>query len=426
MIDAGAKMRSMWRRMATWASRTISSFRASLVSISSPEIARLFGYRQSFAGVEVTEATAVGLSAVYRALDLVSGTLGQLELRTLREIGPGHYQQMHSFLDDPGAVVGINVNVWKRIVLVHLCLYNETFLKHIYGGAGQLLGLQPIHPLAVSVSWGQASDAVQPVGGKWFDVVLVDGTRERHDAATMTQPMAMTLDGLRGLWITSVGRDSLGTAVAGERAAGTMFSSGATVSALVTPDDEGDWEDAAAIKTKINDSMTGWDNAGGIAVINRRLKVQQLSLSAVDAQFLESRQFSIEEVARWFGVPPFELMQTDKQTSWGTGIESQQRGLGRQTLAPKAKCLEVPLSRLLPQPRFVRFDFRDLERPAPDQMAAQAISQYEADLITKNEARAMIGLDPVAGGGGFKSDTVTPAPDPAADDVSRETDPANA
>lgn len=412
----GAIMRSMWRRLSSWGKRTLTSFRASLISISSPEIGRLFGFRPSYAGVDVTESAALGLSAVYRALDLVSGTLGQLELRTLREIGPGHYQRMKSFLDDPGAVVGLNPNVWKRLVLVHLCLYNEAFLKKIYGGAGQLLGLQPIHPLAVAVSWGQASDPVQPVGGKWFDVVLVDGTRERHDGATMVQPMGITIDGLRGLWITTIGRDSLGTAIAGDRAAATMFSTGATVSALVTPDDEGDWNDAAAIKAKINDAMTGWDNAGGIAVLNRRLKVQQLSLSAVDAQFLESRQFAIEDVARWFGVPPFELMQTDKQTSWGTGIESQQRGLGRQTLAPKAAALEAALSPLLPAPRYVRFDFRELERPAPDQMAAQAIAQYEADLITKDEARAMLGLDPVAGGAAFKSETApAPVPQPAAD-----------
>lgn len=405
----------MLRRLATWARGAVSGFRASLTSISDPHLARLLGFgRPSAAGVEITEASVLGLSAVYRALDLISGTLGQLPLRTLREIGRGHYQQTSSFLDDPGSVVGLNPVVWKRIVFAHLSLYNEAFLKHVYGGAGQLLGLQPIHPLAVSVCWGLPDDPVQPAGGKWYDVTLIDGTRERHDAATLTQPMGLTLDGLRGLWITSIGRDSLGTAIAGDRAAATAFASGGSVSGIVTPaDEDAEWTDSAQIKADVNDRMTGWDNAGGIAVLNRRLKFTQLSLSAVDAQMLESRMFSIEDVARWFGVPPFELMQTDKQTSWGTGVESQQRGLGRQTLAPKAGALEAAVSPLLSKPMFVRLDFTELERPAPDRIADQAIQQWNAGLITQDEARGMIGLDPVAGGGVFKS-AAAPAVDPAA------------
>lgn len=404
----------MWGRAATWARRALSGFRASFTSISDPNLARLFGFgRASHAGVDITEASVLGLSAVYRALDLISGTLGQLPLRTLRQVGPGHLQQTSSFLDDPGGVVGLNAVVWKRLVFAHLSLYNEAFLKHIYGGAGQLLGLQPIHPLCVSVRLPLRDDPVQPVGGKWFDIQLIDGTRETHDAQTLTQPMGLTMDGLRGLWITSIGRDSLGTAIAGDRAAATAFATGGSVSGVVSPaDDDAMWSDSGEIKDQVTASMTGWDNAGGIAVLNRRINFTQLSLSAADAQMLESRQFSIEDVARWFGVPPFELMQTDKQTSWGTGIESQQRGLGRQTLAPKAGCLEAALSLLLPRPRFCKFDFAELERPAPDRIADQAIQQWTAELITKNEARGMIGLDPVAGGDVFKGDAVsTSAPE---------------
>lgn len=412
-------MRIMMRRVATWARARLVSFRASLISISDPNLGRLFGWSPpSYAGVDVTEASVLGLSAVYRALDLISGTLGQLRLQTVRETAGGRYMRGKSFLDNPGGVVGLNPVVWKRLVFVHLCLYNEAFLKHVYGGAGQLLGLQPLHPQSVRVTWGRPGDAVQPVGGKWYDATMIDGSTERHDARTMTQPMCMTLDGLRGLWITSVGRDSLGTAIAGDRAAAKMLSSGGSVAGIVSPaDDEATWDDSAQIKSEVNDTMSGWENAGAIAVTNRRLKFTQVSLSAVDAQMLESRQFSIEDVARWFGVPPFELMQTDKQTSWGTGIESQQRGLGRQTLAPKASCLEAALSPLLSPPMLALFDFTDLERPSPDRVAEQAIQQWDAGLITLNETRAACGHDPIEGGDVLKTDAVsreTAPSDPAA------------
>lgn len=190
-----------------------------------------------------------------------------------------------------------------------------------------------------------------------------------------------------------------------------MFGSGLTVSGMVTPDDDFDPDEADEIKAQVNQALTGVENAGEIAVINRRLKFTQMSMSAQDAQFLESRQFSIEEIARWFGVPPFELMQTEKQTSWGTGIESQQRGLGRTTLAPWATRLEQRLSWLLPNPRFVEFDFAGLERPTPEAEIDLLIKQVNAGLLTLNEARAIRNLPPVEGGNTVKGAQPAPAPD---------------
>lgn len=416
-------MRSMWRRMSTWGRRTLGAFRAALISISDPAISRLFGVIPSYAGVEVTEATLLGLSAVYRALNLISGTLAQLPMPTKRETAKGVYQTFSSFLDNPGmfrvanAPISLTPFAWKRMVFVHLGLYNEAYLKHIYNGAGALLGLQPIHPLSVQVWWPRPEDRLQPAGGKWFRVVLEDGTIETHDASSLTQVLGFTLDGLRGVWISTIAKNSLGVAIAGDRAAAKLYSSGATVAGVVTPDDEWADGDAKLIRNDINDAMTGWENAGGIAVMNRKLKFTQLGLSAVDAQFLEGRQFSIEEVARWFGIPPFELMQTDKQTSWGTGIEAQQRGLGRGNLAPWAKCLEEVLSGLLPMPRFVAFDFTALERPSPDREQELALARWDSGVATQNETRIALGLDPVAGGDVFKG--AAAAPPPA--DVSRET-----
>jgi HK97 family phage portal protein len=402
--------------MATWARGRLSTFRASLISISDPRIGRLFGYSgPSYAGVEVGEGSALGLSAVWRAVNLISRTLAQLPMRTIRDTGDGMRQRMTSFLDDPGKPIGLTAFDWKALVFAHLLLHGNAYLKHIYGGAGQLLGLQPLHPLCVSVRLPLRDDAVQPVGGKWFDVTLLDGTRETHDAATLTHVLGFSVDGIIGLSPITIARNSLGTAIAGDRAAATMFSTGATVAGMVTPDeDDAGWSDSKDIKAQIDSSMTGWDNAGGIAVINRRLKFTQFSLSAVDAQFLQSRQFSIEEVARIFGVPPFELMQTDKQTSWGTGIESQQRGLGRTTLAPWATGLEQALSRLLPNPRFVEFDFAGLERPTPEQEIDLLIKQVDAGLLTLNEARAIRNLPPVEGGDTVRGAAPAPAPQPEA------------
>jgi HK97 family phage portal protein len=148
----------------------------------------------------------------------------------------------------------------------------------------------------------------------------------------------------------------------------------------------------------LNAKLTGVENAGAIAVINRKLKFTPWTLSNEDAQFLQSRQFQIEEIARWFGIPPFELMQTDKQTSWGTGIEAQQRGLARTVLSPWANRLEQRLSRLLPKNQFAEFEFAALERGNPADEIRLLIEQVNAGLLTKNEARAIRNLPPLPEG----------------------------
>lgn len=420
----------MWRRLGTWARRTLSTFRASLISISDPRLAEIFGYGPpNLSGVDVGEATALGISAVWRAINLIAGTLAMLPMRTLRDTGDGMRQRISSWLDNPGGPGGPTSFEWRETVFAHLLLHGNAYLAHVYGGAGQLVALVPLHPLCVTVELPNPDDEEQPYGGKWFYATLIDGTRQRFDGTTLTHVLGLSLDGVLGLSVISVARNSLGTAIAGDRAAAKMFSTGLTVAGIVTPDeDDPSWDDAGPIKAAINDALTGNENAGTVAVLNRKLKFQKMEMSAEDAQFLQSRQFSIEEIARWFGVPPFELMQTDKQTSWGTGIEAQQRGLGRTVLAPWATRLEQRLSRLLPNPRFVEFDFAGLERPSPDQEIALLLQQTGGKpILTQNEARAIRNLPPLPGGDTLEGTTppVTPA-EQAATDPAEEEVPANA
>jgi HK97 family phage portal protein len=392
----------MWGRLSTWARKTLSTFRASLISISDPAIERLFrgGWGpRNFSGVEVGETSVLGLSAFWRGCNLIAGTLAQLPMPTLREESDGMRKRVPSFLDNPGGPDGPTPYEWKETCVWHLLLHGNAFAAHLYGGAGQLVGLVLIHPLCVRIELPLPTDVEQPVGGKWFYATLIDGTVRRFDGSTMTHIPGPSLDGIRGMSVIAYARNSLGTAIAGDRAAAKMFGSGLSVSGMVTPDgDEPEPEEVPKIKAQINDAMTGDENFGEIAVINRKLKFTKLTMSAADSQFLESRQFSIEEIARWLGVPPFELMQTEKQTSWGTGIESQQRGLGRTTLAPLANRIEQRLSRLLPRPRFVEHDFHGLERPDPATEVDLLVKETDGGLRTLNEARKVLNLPPVPGG----------------------------
>lgn len=370
-----------------------------LLPISDPLLIQWFGGgHPNYSGVSVGESGALAISAVYRAVSLISGTIASLPMRTLRDIGDGRVQRTRSFLDEPGGSDGPTQFEWTETVLTHLLLHGNAFLLHVYNAAGALARLDPVHPLGVSIELPRPDDRVQPAGGKWFRVQLENGQMRILDAANLTHIPALSTDGIRGQSPIEVARNSLGIAIAGDRAAAKMFSSGLLNPILVSPKEDIEQDEAKEVKEGFQRNAAGWENAYEVAVVNRSVEVHQLTMSAADAQFLQSRHFQVEEIARWFGVPPHLLMQTDKQTSWGTGVAEQNRGLARTVLVPWAARIQERLSRLLPSPRFVEFDFKGLERGSPEQEIELLVKQVRGGLITQNEARAILNLPELDGG----------------------------
>jgi HK97 family phage portal protein len=167
--------------------------------------------------------------------------------------------------------------------------------------------------------------------------------------------------------------------------------------------------------------MLGHEHAGDIAVINRKLKFDRWSMSSEDAQFIESRQFQIDEVARIFGIPKV-LLAEDGASTWGSGIAELVRGFTKFTLTPWTNRIEERLSTLLPTPRFVRFEMKELLRGSPDEESALVLSQVNGGLISPNEGRARLNLSPVAGGDALRlpagsNPPAEVAPSPAEEEV---------
>lgn len=117
-----------------------------------------------------------------------------------------------------------------------------------------------------------------------------------------------------------------------------------------------------------------------------------------DAQFIESRRFQIAEVARIFGVPPHMLMDTTNSTSWGTGIEQQSIGFVVYTLRPWLVRFEQRLSRLLPNPQYVRFTVEGLLRGDTAQRAAFYKQMWDIGVFSTNDIRRLEELPPVDNG----------------------------
>jgi HK97 family phage portal protein len=349
------------------------------------------------AGVKVSPQGSLGLASVYRAVSLISGTVATLPLKSYRDEPDGTRKRVPSFLDQPGGPDGLTQFEWTELVLVHLLLHGNAFLAHQVGGAGQLVGLVPLHPSAVDVkqvSTAEEASRFFPYS-KYFTVTLMDGQQRDYTPLEITHIMAMTTDGFTGLSPIATNRQAIGTGMAGDQAAARIFKSGLMVSGLVTTDEDVDEAEAKIIKAGLDSKVAGVDNAGQLAFVNRSLKFTPWTMPAVDAQFIESRIHQVEEVSRIFGIPPHLLGQTEKQTSWGTGVTEQNRGLSRYTLMPWTSRIEQRLSRLLVNKQMCEYDYAGLLQGSAQEELQMLIDQVAAGFLTVNEARAVRNLEPL-------------------------------
>lgn len=357
------------------------------VSISDPALAEYLGLSNSN-GLTVTEEKALGITAYYRAISIVAGTIAGLPLKTFKRLDDGSKERVQSFLDNPAGPYGLTPFAWKELVMLHLLNHGEAFLLHIYNNAGVLIGLWPIHPLAVSkVEWRGFI--------KEFTVSREDGTQVVYGENELTHVMGLSLDGTRGIAPITLFRNAFKLGLAGELAATRSFTDGLLIGGLVTPEKDVEEDEALSIINNIRNKSTGVENSGDIILINRHLKFTPWTMTHEDAQFIESREFQVVEFARMIGIPPHLLGATEKQTSWGTGVAEQNIGLSRFTLMPWTSRLEEALSRLLMKTKFTEFDYAGLLQGSPAQEIDLLIKQVGGPFMTVDEARAIRNLPPL-------------------------------
>lgn len=368
-------------------------------SVSDPALAEFLGI-SGIGYSPVSEESALGVTAYYRCINIIAGTIAGLPLKTYRETETGK-ERVRSFLDNPSGPYNLPSFNWKELVMVHLLTRGESFLLHIKNGAGAVIGLWPIHPTAVKVE-RRGYD-------KHYEVTLANGDKREYQSDEMTHIMGLTFDGNRGVSPLTLFRRTIQLGINVDIAASRSFSNGMLIAGIVTPDTDMEEEDAKVIKAGLNAKLTGVENAGDIAVVNRNLKFQQWSMTNADAEFLSSREFQVVEFCRMLGVPPHLVGATEKQTSWGTGVSEQNVGLARYTLMSWTSRVEEALSALLPNPRFAEFDYSGLLQGSPKEEITLLIEQVKAGILTADEARAIRNYKPLP-------KSATPTPDEKDDD----------
>jgi HK97 family phage portal protein len=223
--------------------------------------------------------------------------------------------------------------------------------------------------------------------GKVFRVVQADGTIIDYTGIDITHIPGFSYDGMRGLSPIGVARNSLGTMMAGDKAAASMFRNGLLLGGVLSSKQTLNKTQAKKVTDGLQ-AKAGADHAGDVAFIPADINFQPWTMNPVDAQFLESRHFGVEEIARWYGVPR-ELLSESGASSWGSGIQELVRGFARFTLTTYTSRIEQALSKLLPRNRFCEYDYSGLLQGSPQEEITLLIEQVRAGILTRDEARAI-------------------------------------
>lgn len=387
--------------------RPTEQFSQSL-SISDPRLAAWFGITDD-ASESVTAYTVMGLSAVIRAVQVISGTIAGLPFRAYERQGEDRVR-IPSVFDDPyPGIDGMTPFAWVETVLIHLLLWRETYLWHeSINSQGTITAYRPIIPSAFA--------PVKRSGGKRIFTYTDPDTHEKKEVGSeqVTYIPGPSLDGVCGHPLLGPARAVFSAAISGDKTAQSVLRRGIRLAGLVTPaeGEEIDTDEGAAILENLRAKTVGREHAGDIAFVNRHLKLQPWQPNNIEAQWHETREDVLGEIGRLFGLPPHLLNDTEKQTSWGTGVSEQNLGLARYTLMGWTSRIEQTLSRRLGANQFLEFDYKGLLQGTPAEEIELLIQQVEAKLLTRDEARQVMNRPPLTAAQKLELDGPAPSPTP--------------
>jgi HK97 family phage portal protein len=355
------------------------SFQASIENPSTPltsaTLLDALGMSSSTdSGSRVTQKTAMGLPAVWRSVNLIAGGSASLPFspftkqhdvrKPLRE---GWQAQL---IDCPHPDL-TPFELWE-LIYGHLSLWGNGYLQKLRNQSGQVAELWPIHPGRVTP--GRSSDTKKVYKIEGYDEPLTD--RE------ILHIPGFGFDGVVGLSPIQLSRQGLGLSLAAEKYGAKLFGSGSLASGILKTDRKLTQPQADALKDRWKAKAGGLDNAHDIVVLDSGASFEALSIPPEDAQFIESRRFQIAEIARMFGVPAHMLMETDKSTSWGSGIEQMGIGFVVYTLRPWLTRVEQRVTQMLNNPDAVPL------AQLPRKPEAKVYAHYSVDGLLRGDTAA--------------------------------------
>ena len=352
-------------------------------NLNMQELVGLLGANfRTAAGENVTAETAARVSAVSACVSLIAGAIATLPLGFYEraEYGRGKADHPYWWLFNESACDGWTSSAAIEYLFNAKFYYGDGFGQLLRAKGGRVVGWKPLPPLSVDPfkKDGRVLYRINPQGEPSY-------TLPAEDMIHLPGP---GFDGLRSpSLILSQAREAIGTAIASQKYSGQFFAGGGNFDYALKTSSKLKGGQLDALKASL---LARLSNGGrGPLILDGGLEPAQLSVNSKDAEILATRLFTVEDICRFFGVPPHMVGHTDKTTSWGSGIESQGIGFVRYTLQRHLTPMSQELNRKLWPVReryFVEHITAALER-------GDLKSRYEAHRIAMGRAGEMPFMD---------------------------------
>lgn len=358
----------------------------------------LFGRTTS--GKTVNERTALQTTAVYACVRILSETIASLPLHVYRYTEGGKTKDTEHALytllhDEPNP--DMTSFVFRETLMSHLLIWGNAYSQILRDRSGQVIGLYPLLPDQMSVHRSEK--------GKLFYVY----NRYEEDNPNFQEKGSIVLsqeevlhipglgfDGLIGYSPIALAKNAVGMTLACEEYGASFFGNGANPGGVL--EHPGILKDPGKVRDSWNAVYQGTRNAHKVAVLEEGMSYKQIGIPPEEAQFLETRKFQINEIARLFRIPPH--MVGDLEKSSFSNIEQQSLEFVKYTLDPWVVRFEQALKKslLLPEEKkthFIKFNVDGLLRgDYQSRMNGYAIGRQNGWLST-NDIRELEELNPI-------------------------------
>jgi HK97 family phage portal protein len=341
------------------------------------------------AGTVVSYDTAMTVSAVYGSIRILSDNIATLPIDAYQHIDDVRvkYRPRPEWLDFRLGPFG-KIEVISQM-LVSLLLDGNAYVATYRDATGTIVWMEVLDPKQV-VPQRVGSEVRYSVNGQpsvsSMDILHITG---------------MTMPGdLSGISPVTAARESIGLSIASTEYGAAFFGNGAVPGTVVEVPGQLSEQGIKQLKNAWNEKHQGVGNSHKLAVVTEGAKFSKITVDPDDAQFLQTREFQISDIARIYGVPPHLLADASGSTSWGSGLAEQNTMFVQQSLRPWVERIEEGLTTAMlmegrPSNTFIKLNVDGLLRGDHKQRMDSYAIGLSNGIYTIDEVRAYEDLPPL-------------------------------
>lgn len=354
----------------------------------------------SSAGKNVNERSAMQMTAVYSCVRILAEAVAGLPLHLYRYKEDGGKERAidnnlyHLLHDEPNKEM--SSFIFRETLMTHLLLWGNAYAQIIRNGKGEVVALYPLMPNKMQVDRDENGELYYIYTRSSDEAKTMEGVTVYLTPRDVLHIPGLGFDGLVGYSPIAMAKNAIGLAIATEEYGAKFFANGAAPSGIL--EHPGTIKDPSRLRENWNSTFGGSANSGKVAVLEEGMKYTPISISPEQAQFLETRKFQIDEIARIFRVPPH--MVGDLEKSSFSNIEQQSLEFVKYTLDPWVIRWEQSLSRALlnedeKRKYFFKFNLEGLLRgDYESRMSGYAVARQNG-WMSANDIRELENMDKI-------------------------------